>query len=58
MPRLLATAALAAYPRVRVVDLVDPVVSRALVLVSRRIARLSPAAQALYDMIVERGRTP
>lgn len=43
-----------AYPRVRVVDLVDPVVSRALVLVSRRIARLSPAAQALYDMIVER----
>ena len=40
-----------AYPRIRVVALVDPVVSRTLVLVSRKTAQLSPAAQALYDMI-------
>ncbi|WP_323122081.1 LysR family transcriptional regulator [Burkholderia alba] len=43
-----------AYPRIKVVDLVEPVISRALVLVSRRTGQLSPAAQALYDMIVER----
>lgn len=40
-----------AYPRIKVVALTDPVVSRTLVLVSRRNAHLSPAAQALYDMI-------
>ncbi len=40
-----------AYPNVRVVELVDPVVSRSLVLIKRRTAHLSPAAQALYDMI-------
>jgi len=40
-----------AYPRIRVVALVAPVVSRTLVLVSRKTAQLSPAAQALYDMI-------
>ena len=40
-----------AYPRIRVVALVSPVVSRTLVLVSRKTAHLSPAAQALYDMI-------
>jgi len=39
------------YPRLRVIALRDPVVSRTLVLVSRRTAQLSPAAQALYDMI-------
>jgi DNA-binding transcriptional LysR family regulator len=39
------------YPRLRVVALHDPVVSRTLVLVSRRTAQLSPAAQALYDLI-------
>ena len=39
------------YPRLRVIALCDPVVSRTLVLVSRRTAQLSPAAQALYDMI-------
>lgn len=39
------------YPRLRVIALGDPVVSRTLVLVSRKTAHLSPAAQALYDMI-------
>lgn len=41
-----------AYPRLRIVPLTDPVVSRTLVLVSRKNAHLSPAAQALYDMIL------
>jgi DNA-binding transcriptional LysR family regulator len=40
-----------AQPRIRIAELRDPVVSRSLVLVSRRSARLSPAASALYDMI-------
>jgi DNA-binding transcriptional LysR family regulator len=40
-----------AYPNVRVVPISGPVVSWALVLVSRRTAHLSPAAQALYDML-------
>ena len=40
-----------AYPRIRVVALMIPVVSRTLVLVARKTAHLSPAAQALYDMI-------
>jgi len=44
------------YPRLRLIALNDPVVSRTLVLVSRKTARLSPAAQALYDMI-SAGRT-
>jgi DNA-binding transcriptional LysR family regulator len=43
-----------AYPNLRVVALVDPVVSRELVLVSRKGAQLSPAAQALYDLVLER----
>ncbi len=42
-----------AYPNVRVVALVDPIVSRNLVLITRKTAHLSPAAQALYDMIRE-----
>jgi hypothetical protein len=33
------------------IGLVDPVVSRTMVLVSRSKAHLSPAAQALYDLI-------
>ena len=41
-------------PRLRAIPLTDPVVSRRLVLVMRRKAALSPAAQALYDMIRER----
>src|SRR5262249_30187511 len=39
------------YPTLRVIALTDPVVSRTLVLLSRRNAHLSPAAQALYDVI-------
>jgi DNA-binding transcriptional LysR family regulator len=42
-----------AYPRLVAVPLVDPVVSRTLVLLSRNRANLSPAAQALYDLILE-----
>ncbi|MFM0472080.1 LysR family transcriptional regulator [Paraburkholderia strydomiana] len=42
-----------AYPTVRIVELTQPAVSRTLVLVARKTAQLSPAAQALYDMIVE-----
>ena len=40
-----------AYPDLRIVPLVDPVVSRTLVLVSRKGAHLSPAAQALFDLV-------
>jgi DNA-binding transcriptional LysR family regulator len=40
-----------AYPRIEVAALHDPAVSRTLVLVVRRTAALSPAAQALYDLI-------
>jgi DNA-binding transcriptional LysR family regulator len=47
-----------AYPNIRAIELVDPVVSRALVLVVRKTARLSPAAQALYDMIKVRAVAP
>lgn len=43
-----------AYPRLRVIELSDPIVSRTLVLVARKTAHLSPAAQALYDMIRKR----
>lgn len=39
------------YPRIRIVGLTGPVVSRTLVLVSRRASHLSPAAQALFDLI-------
>ncbi len=39
------------YPNIRIVGLVDPVISRTLVLVSRKTSSLSPAAQALYDML-------
>jgi DNA-binding transcriptional LysR family regulator len=41
-----------AYPNLRAVPLVDPVVSRTLQLVSRRNSQLSPAAQALYDSML------
>ncbi|WP_118182685.1 LysR family transcriptional regulator [Paraburkholderia phosphatilytica] len=43
-----------AYPTVHTIELTDPVVSRTLVLVTRTMAQLSPAARALYDMILER----
>jgi DNA-binding transcriptional LysR family regulator len=42
-----------AYPTIRIVPLANPVVSRKLVLISRRKVQLSPAAQALRDMIRE-----
>lgn len=41
-----------AYPRIRVVPLVDPVVARTLALISLRNADLSPAARPLYDILV------
>ena len=44
------------HPRIRVVALADPVVSRSLVLVSRKASHLSPAAQALHDAILARAR--
>jgi len=40
-----------AYPTLRVIPLVAPVISRSLVLLSRKGAYLTPAAQALYDLI-------
>lgn len=43
-----------AYPRLRIIPLSDPVVSRTLALVARKRARLSPAAQVLYDLIKAR----
>ncbi|RDV00547.1 LysR family transcriptional regulator [Trinickia dinghuensis] len=42
-----------AYPMVRTIELVEPSVSRTLVLVTRKTAQLSPAARALYDMLAE-----
>jgi DNA-binding transcriptional LysR family regulator len=45
-----------AYPRIRVIALVEPVVSRSLVLISSRNAQLSPAAQALYDQLRRNAR--
>jgi DNA-binding transcriptional LysR family regulator len=42
-----------AYPDLRVIPLVDPVVSRDLVLLSRRKAWLTPPAQALYDLMLK-----
>jgi DNA-binding transcriptional LysR family regulator len=43
-----------AYPRLRVMPLSSPVITRTFVLLRRRSAHLSPAAQALHDMILER----
>lgn len=47
-----------AYPNIRVVALADPVVTRTFVLIARRSAHLSPAAQALYDMILKHSKSP
>lgn len=44
-----------AYSRLRIIPLSNPVVSRTLVLIARKAARLSPAAQVLYDMIKGKG---
>lgn len=43
-----------AYPRLRVIPLSDPIISRTLALVVRKSAKLSPAAQVLYDLIIAR----
>jgi Transcriptional regulator len=40
-----------AYPRLRMLPLVDPAIARTMVLVSRTNAHLTPAAQALYDLM-------
>lgn len=40
-----------AYPQLRVVPLTGPVVSRRMVLLARSKGHLTPAAQALYDML-------
>jgi DNA-binding transcriptional LysR family regulator len=46
-----------AYPQLRTIALHDPVVSRALVLLTRAHAQLTPAAQALFDLLrAARGR--
>ena len=45
-----------AYPNIRTIALADPVVSRKLALVTRRNAHLSPAAQALYELILRHAR--
>jgi DNA-binding transcriptional LysR family regulator len=45
-----------AYPRLRAIPLVDPIISRDLVLVTRNAAHLSPAARALYELIKQRAR--
>jgi len=52
VPRLALQAG--AHPNLRIVPLVDPVVSRTLALVSRKGAHLSPAAQALFELIGSR----
>lgn len=41
-----------AYPRIRVLPLVDPAVARSLVLIAPRNAQLLPAAGALYGMLI------
>lgn len=43
------------YPRLRIITLKEPTISRQLVLITRKAGHLSPAAQALYDMI-KKGR--
>ena len=43
-----------AYPSLRVVPLVEPVVSRSLVLVTQTGAQLSPAAKALSELLLRR----
>lgn len=42
------------HTRIKVKKLVDPVISRTVVLTKRKSATLSPAAQALYDLIRKR----
>ncbi|OWW20421.1 LysR family transcriptional regulator [Noviherbaspirillum denitrificans] len=44
-----------AYPRIRVIPLANPRISRTLVLLSRKTAIFSPAAEALYELIRKAG---
>jgi DNA-binding transcriptional LysR family regulator len=46
-----------AYPRICVLPLLEPVVARSLVLIAPRNAPLSPAARALYEMLIRFART-
>ncbi len=46
-----------AYPRLRVVGLRAPVVSRSIVLIKRTGSQLSPAARALYDLVRDRAKS-
>ncbi|HEX7982740.1 MAG TPA: LysR substrate-binding domain-containing protein, partial [Duganella sp.] len=39
------------YPRLRIIKLKEPTISRQLALITRKAGHLSPAARALYDMI-------
>ena len=39
------------YPRLRIIRLKEPTISRQLALITRKAGHLSPAAQALYDML-------
>ncbi|MDE2305198.1 MAG: LysR family transcriptional regulator [Gammaproteobacteria bacterium] len=45
-----------AYPRLRVIPLVEPSTARSLVLIAPRNAHLSPAARALYELLVRHAR--
>jgi DNA-binding transcriptional LysR family regulator len=45
-----------AYRRIRVIPLVEPAVARSLALIAPRNAQLSPAARALYDMLIRHAR--
>jgi DNA-binding transcriptional LysR family regulator len=40
-----------AYPRIRIIHLTHPLISRTLTLVTRKPSALSPAARALYEML-------
>jgi len=46
-----------AYPKIKVIALENPLISRTLVLVSRKTAIFSPAANALYEMIYKTAAT-
>ncbi|WP_151633423.1 LysR family transcriptional regulator [Noviherbaspirillum aerium] len=43
-----------AYPQLKIIPLVRPVVSRTLALITRKTSKLSPAAQVLYDLMASK----
>lgn len=48
-----------AYPQLKLIELVEPVIERTFVTLRRRGSALSPAAQAMHDLILRHaGRTP